>query len=205
MDNADALNADPGGIPPLDSSESDGKPPTRCVIFGADHAGRSLMAKLAARAEAAGFDVRVQGVDGADAKVDYPDAKVDYPDCVDKVVRYLLTLPCPSGREPFAVLVCGTGMGMCMGANRFSTIRAAVCRTTADAVLTRGHNDANVLCLGARGEAGGDGAVQGHLATAETIFDAFAITPYEGGRHDRRLRKLFRLNRGWEILKRPRR
>ncbi len=153
----------PFGVPEL--------PPVVAVV-ASDHAGFPLVGALRAHAAAKGFGVVSRGPDPASGKVDYPD-------CVAKVVAELLRAP---GQKKIGVLVCGTGMGMCMGANRFNGIRAVVCRGAADAQIARKHNNANVLCLGARGTTSVDGA--------KAIFDAFAETEYEGGRHDARLRKL---------------
>jgi ribose 5-phosphate isomerase B len=85
------------------------------------------------------------------------------------------------GRARFGVLVCGSGVGMSIAANRHAEIRCALATEVTTARLSRAHNDANVIALGAR--------LIGEVAALE-ILAAFLATPYEGGRHDRRLGKL---------------
>ncbi|WP_431280647.1 ribose 5-phosphate isomerase B [Humitalea sp. 24SJ18S-53] len=138
------------------------------VAIGSDHAGPALKEVLIAAMQAAGHDVIDCGTDGP--------ASVDYPDFAAAVVDQVLT-----GRAAFGVLVCGTGIGMAMAANRCPGIRAAVLHDTTEARLTRAHNDANVACFGAR------------TIGPETALDSltsFLATPYEGGRHERRVAKL---------------
>jgi ribose 5-phosphate isomerase B len=138
------------------------------VALGCDHAGPALKATLRAALEAAGHMVLDFGTDGPDS--------VDYPDIAHAVVTAL-----EQGRARFGVLICGTGIGMAIAANRHSGIRAAVLHGPTEARLSRAHNDANVACFGAR------------IIGVETALDAlhaFLSTPYEGGRHDRRLAKL---------------
>lgn len=88
--------------------------------------------------------------------------------------------------DDFGILVCGTGIGMCMSANKMNGIRAALCTDVYSAKCTRAHNDANVLCLGAR--------VLGAGMTRE-ILDAFLNTDFEGGRHVIRIKKMMELER----------
>lgn len=138
------------------------------VAIGADHAGPALKAVLVAALRAAGHAVTDCGTDGP--------ARVDYPDFAAQVAEEVL-----SGRAAFGVLVCGTGIGMAMAANRRPGIRAAVLHSTTEARLTRAHNDANIACFGARtiGE-----------ETALDCLTSFLATPYEGGRHEARVAKL---------------
>jgi ribose 5-phosphate isomerase B len=140
----------------------------QAIAIGADHAGTSLKATLKAALEAAGHPVQDFGTDGP--------ASVDYPDFAHAVCRAVA-----AGEARFGVLVCGTGIGMAIAANRHPGIRAAVLHDSTEARLTRAHNDANVACFGARlvGEEPARDALHSFLATA-----------YEGGRHDRRLAKL---------------
>lgn len=138
------------------------------IAFGADHAGHILKSVLVAEAARAGHAVLDLGAHGPDS--------VDYPDFAHAVCAAVT-----SGRAGLGVLVCGTGIGMSIAANRHAGIRCALLHDATGARLTRAHNDANVLALGARttGE-----------EVALDILRAFLATPYEGGRHDRRLAKL---------------
>ena len=138
------------------------------LAFASDHAGLALKSELALVAAKLGHAVDDLGPqDGA---------SVDYPDFAEKVARAVA-----SGAVQAGVLVCGTGIGMSMAANKVAGIRAAVCRTEFEARATRGHNDANVLCLGQRVTGAG-------LAAA--ILEAFLATPFEGGRHGARVDKV---------------
>ena len=85
------------------------------------------------------------------------------------------------GRARYGVLVCGSGIGMCMAANRVKGVRAAVLRDVGEARMSRSHNDANVACIGARITEEGK---------TEEILDAFLATQFEGGRHARRVEKI---------------
>lgn len=142
--------------------------PKPAVAIGADHAGHALKTALAEAAAALGHPVLDLGTDSA--------APVDYPDIAHAVCRAVA-----AGRARFGVLVCGSGIGMSIAANRHPAIRCALVHDATSARLARAHNDANVLALGAR------------LIGVEPALDAlraFLATPYEGGRHDRRLAKL---------------
>jgi ribose 5-phosphate isomerase B len=106
------------------------------------------------------------GTDSSDAS--------DYPKFAIEVVKSVVTNPGSRG-----ILLCGSGLGMCMVANKFKGVRAAVCRDVEDAKLSRLHNDANILCLGAR------------ITSAELMKDIAADwldTDWEGGRHESRLK-----------------
>jgi ribose 5-phosphate isomerase B len=138
------------------------------IAIAADHAGVALKATLARELEGLGYRVIDLGTHGAES-VDYP----DYARAVADAVA--------GNRARWGVLVCGSGIGMAMAANRNPAIRAAVVHDTASARLSRQHNDANVLALGAR------------LVTedlAKECVRAFFSTPFEGGRHERRVAKL---------------
>lgn len=137
------------------------------LYFGSDHAAVELREHLAAHAREAGHDV-VETLGPATA-----DEKADYPDVAKALCAKLTAQPGALG-----VLVCGTGQGMAITANRIRGIRAVVCGDTFSASMGRAHNDANVLCLGAR--------VLG-LGLAATVFDAFVAGSFEGGRHQRRV------------------
>ena len=101
---------------------------------------------------------------------------VDYPDFAQKLVRSII-----DGDANRGILICGTGIGISIAANRYKEIRAANCTDVTMARLTRLHNDANVLALGAR--------IIG-VEVAYDIVDVFLNTQYEGGRHDKRIEKL---------------
>ncbi len=141
---------------------------TYIIAFGADHAGLALKDALAEAARGMGHTVLDLGTNGPES--------VDYPDFAARVCEAVA-----SGRAGFGVLVCGTGIGMSMAANRNPAIRCALVHDATGARLTRAHNDANVLALGAR------------MTGAEPALDAlraFLDTPFEGGRHARRVAKL---------------
>lgn len=143
---------------------------TRSLILalGADHGGVALKNKLAAVIIEAGYEVQDYGTDGP--------ASVDYPDFAQAVCAAV-----EEKRADFGILVCGTGIGMSIAANRHRGIRCGLVHDVTTARLTRAHNDANVLALGARiiGE-----------EVALDIVRAFLGTEFEGGRHERRLAKL---------------
>ena len=143
------------------------------VVAGSDHAGLTLRAEAVKAAMARGFEVDDLGPHTADS-VDYPDFAVAVAQAVAR------------GEARFGILVCGTGIGMSMAANKVPGVRAALCRTEYEARMTRAHNDANVLCLGERVTGGGLGAA---------IVEAFLATPFEGGRHARRVDKVNGLDR----------
>ncbi len=138
------------------------------IAIGADHGGEALKQQLAAVLRAAGHVVTDVGTHGT--------ASVDYPDFAHPVCAAV-----EAGEARFGVLVCGSGIGMCISANRHAGIRAAVLHHTTDARLTRAHNNANVACFGAR--------LTG-VELAEEALRVFLTTEYEGGRHDRRLGKI---------------
>jgi ribose 5-phosphate isomerase B len=106
----------------------------------------------------------------------YSEESVDYPDIGRKVAKAVA-----SKKYKFGILVCGTGLGMSMVANRVKGIRAALCHNVYTAKMSRAHNDANILCLGGRVL---------KKAPALKIVDAFLRAPFEGGRHLRRVRKI---------------
>jgi ribose 5-phosphate isomerase B len=103
------------------------------------------------------------------------DDRVDYPDFANKVCEKVLSEGTPG------ILICGSGQGMAMRANKFKGIRAALCWSTEVAQLSRQHNDANILCLGAR---------LIDLKATEDIVQAFFNTAFEGGRHQGRVEKI---------------
>ncbi len=105
----------------------------------------------------------------------HDDKPVDYPDFADELIKEKLKT------DAFGVLICGSGQGMSMRANKTLSIRASLCLTVESARLARAHNDANILCLGGR--------LVSHKDALE-ILDTFIKTPFEGGRHSNRVKKI---------------
>jgi ribose 5-phosphate isomerase B len=138
------------------------------VAIAADHAGYALKSTLRAELETLGHEVLDLGTHSTES-VDYP----DYAAALAAAVE--------SGRVERGVLVCGTGIGMAIAANRHRQVRAAVCHDVTSTRLARAHNDANVLALGARliGE-----------DVAKDCLRIFLATGFEGGRHGRRVGKM---------------
>lgn len=143
------------------------------VVTGSDHAGLALKIVLVERMKAKGIEVEDVGT--------HTNASCDYPDFAVQVARAVA-----GGQADFGLLVCGTGQGMAMTANRVAGIRAAVVADTFTARSTREHNDANVLCLGERVLGPG---------LAGDILDLFLATPFAGGRHAGRVNKFMALDR----------
>ena len=135
------------------------------VVIGSDHAGYALKQDVVAHLKEQGLEVTDVGTDST--------ASCDFP-----VFAEALCQKIQDGSFSLGILICGTGIGMSMVANKCRGIRAACCSETYSARLTRMHNDANVLCFGAR--------VVG-LGTALDMVDAFLSTEFLGGRHQRRV------------------
>jgi len=142
--------------------------PKEVIAIASDHAGFDLKGQLKQELLALGFEPLDLGPDGT--------ASVDYPDFADRLADAL-----KAGKAKRGVLVCGTGIGISMAANRHRHVRAAVVHDVTSARLTRQHNNANVLCLGAR-LTGGD--------VAKDCLRVFLTTDFEGGRHQNRVAKL---------------
>jgi ribose 5-phosphate isomerase B len=138
------------------------------VIIASDHAGLELRRELVKALEESRIEVDDVGPTSTES--------VDYPDYARRV-----SLAVAQGRADRGVLVCGTGMGMAIMANKHRGIRAALCTDEFVARMARSHNDANVLCLGQRVVGPG---------LARSILEAFLATPFEGGRHQKRLDKI---------------
>ncbi len=140
----------------------------RKIFLGSDHGGFALKAHLVEMLRAAGEEVHDMGV--------LSETAVDYPDIAQKTCGALLQEP-----EALGILICGTGIGISIAANKLPGIRAALCTEEYSARMARAHNNANVLCLGGR--------VTGpELAFA--IVRSFLSTQFEGGRHQRRVDKI---------------
>ena len=119
-----------------------------------------------------GFELRDMGTDGTPC---------DYPDIAEKVCALVVSGECEKG-----ILICGTGIGMSMAANKIHGIRAALCSDSFSARFTRLHNDANVMCMGARTLGTG---------LAAELAEIFLTAGFEGGRHQRRIDKISQLEK----------
>lgn len=135
------------------------------IIMGSDHAGYNLKQKVKAHLEARGIEVIDVGTDAPES-------------CNYTVFAHALCEAVTGGVAPLGILICGTGIGMSMAANKHAGIRAAACENTFSARMTRMHNNANVLCLGER--------VIGYGLACDMV-DLFIDTPFEGGRHQARV------------------
>jgi ribose 5-phosphate isomerase B len=138
------------------------------VAIGADHAGFDVKEAIVLFLSDAGHEVSDLGPASSES--------VDYPDFGVKVSREVA-----SGKVDLGILVCGTGIGMSIVANKVPGVRAALCGNGHLARMARMHNDANLLCIGAR--------VTG-MGLIEEIVETFLATPFEGGRHGRRVDKI---------------
>ena len=138
------------------------------LLIASDHAGFELKAAIKLALETRGHEIVDLGPDDA--------TSVDYPDMANKLVDAVSI-----GIAKRGILICGTGIGIGIAANRHRNIRAATSHDVTSARLARAHNDANVLCLGAR--------IVGREVALDCV-DAFLTTPFEGGRHARRVDKL---------------
>ena len=141
---------------------------TKPLGIAADHAGLDLKRALVTELEKRGIAVRDFGTTTSDS--------VDYPDFAHAAARAI-----EGGEIEQAILICGTGVGMSISANRHAAVRAVVCSEPLSARMARQHNDANVLCIGAR--------VVG-TGTAIDIVDAFLGATFESGRHAARVAKI---------------
>ena len=149
------------------------------IAFGCDHAGFLLQKQLMNTVKSLGFNVIDCGTMDQSA--------VDYPDFAKQVIEKILHHQVEKG-----VLICGTGIGMCITANRQRGIRAACCYDRSQAISARQHNDINVLCLGSR--------INDEKVALDCLM-AFLQTGFEGGRHQRRLSKIdSALEPVWKIV-----
>ncbi len=139
------------------------------IAIGCDHAALDLKLEIIKHLQ--GFEINDLGT--------YTKDSVDYPDFAKAVADEVA-----SKRADLGILICGTGIGMEIAANKVKGIRAANCVNTTMAHYTRNHNDANILCIGAR--------IVG-LALALEIVDAFLSAQFEGGRHQKRVDKIMEL------------
>jgi ribose 5-phosphate isomerase B len=137
------------------------------IVIASDHAGYETKQKIIET-----FKNKFEFVDYGPNN----EERTDYPDYADKVAQYVAR-----GSGDLGILVCGSGQGMAMRANKYPQIRAALCWDEESAQLSRAHNDANVLCVG------------GRLLKLELVYKIitmFFATPFEGGRHADRVKKI---------------
>ena len=144
------------------------------IAIGNDHTAVEMKNHITKYLEAQGHEIINFGTDSEE--------RCDYPIYGKKVADAVA-----SGEAKRGILICGTGIGISLAANKVKGIRAAVCSESYSAKLTRLHNDANIIAFGAR--------VVGQ-ATAETIVDAFINTEYEGGRHQKRIDMITAIEQG---------
>ena len=138
------------------------------IAVGADHGGYEMKQELTLQLRDMGFAVLDFGTNSADS--------VDYPDFAELVVKAI-----EGGEANRGILVCGSGIGMSIAANRHKEIRAALCVDEVSAELARQHNDANILVLGER---------LTEISIAKQCVKKFFSTEFEGGRHEQRVKKL---------------
>jgi len=138
------------------------------IALASDHRGIELLEVVRSELDEKGHDAQVLG--------EHSGAACDYPDQARLVCESI-----SSGRAERGVLICGTGIGMCITANKYAGIRAALALDELSAQLSRSHNDANILCL--------SGDLVGH-ALGRRIVETWMKTAFEGGRHQRRVEKI---------------
>ena len=138
------------------------------IAVGSDHAGFNLKTHMIEWLKERGFEVIDCGC--------YSPESVDYPDIAEATCKEVT-----SGNAECALLICGTGIGISIAANKVKGIRAALCTDCFSTKYTRLHNDANAICFGARVLADG---------VCEELLSIFLTTPFEGGRHQRRIDKI---------------
>ena len=147
------------------------------IAIGSDHAGYNLKLKIKAHLESRGIEVLDLGTDSPAS-------------CNYTIFAHAVCEAVTSGTAPLGILVCGTGIGMSMAANKHAGIRAACCENTFSARMTRMHNDANMLAMGAR--------VVG-VDLGRMIAEIFLTTGFEGGRHQRRVDQIMAIENGEEV------
>ena len=147
------------------------------IALGADHGGYKLKDHIKTHLVALGYEVTDVGTNSAES--------CDYPIYASRLCQKI-----QAGEAELGILICGTGIGMSMAANKHRGIRAACCSDTFSARLTRLHNNANVLCLGARVLGAG---------LALDLVDAFINAEFEGDRHTRRLSLIENIENGKKL------
>lgn len=143
------------------------------LAIGSDHGGVHLKEHIKKYLQDKGYEIEDFGTHGEES--------VDYPDFAAAVARAVAAGECERG-----ILICGTGIGISIAANKIHGIRAALCGDAFSARMCREHNDANILCMGER--------VLG-VGLAETIVDTYLSAAFQGGRHARRVQKIMDLEK----------
>lgn len=138
------------------------------IAIGSDHGGFTMKEELKEYLKEKGYDVTDCGT--------YSEESIDYPDIAMETAKKII-----SKENELGVLLCGTGIGISIAANKIDGIRAALCTDCYCAKMARNHNDANVLCMGGR--------VTG-IELAKSILDTFLNEKFEGGRHSIRVDKI---------------
>ena len=144
------------------------------IAIGSDHRGVQLKAKIVELLQGLGHEVEDEGPK--------EDSSVDYPDYAAKVARKV-----SGGEVERGILICGTGIGMAIAANKFKGVRAAPCNDELTAEMSRRHNDLNVLCLSAD--------LLGDSPRVEPLVETWLNTAFEAGRHLRRVDKITELDK----------
>ena len=147
------------------------------LAIGNDHGAVELKRHLVKYLEGKGYEVVNVGTDDT--------ASTDYPIYAARVAKAVVSGDCDKG-----IVICGTGLGISMAANKIKGVRCAVCSEPVSAGLARLHNDANIVALGAR--------IIGNVM-AEAIVDTFLTTEFEGGRHQKRVDMIMALGEGQEV------
>jgi ribose 5-phosphate isomerase B len=143
------------------------------ILIGCDHGGYALKLKIKEHLLSKGIEVEDYGTDS--------EKPVDYPDFAEKVAKDVA-----AGKAPVGILICGTGIGMSIAANKVHGIRAALCDNCYSAQKAKEHNDANIICLGAR--------VLG-FGLAEQIVDTYLASSFLGTHHVQRIEKIMNLEK----------
>ncbi len=143
------------------------------IAIGSDHGGFELKEHILEHLRGEGIEVKDFGV--------HSEESVDYPDCAKPVCEAVLGGECERG-----ILVCGTGIGISIAANKFKGVRAALCGDVFSAKMAKEHNDANIICLGGR--------VTGR-ELAFMIVDTFLEAEFQGGRHAERIKKIHQIEK----------
>jgi ribose 5-phosphate isomerase B len=138
------------------------------IAFGSDHRGYSIRTRIIEMLQRMGHEVEDLGSSSEES--------VDYPDIAARVARKV-----SHGEAERGILICGTGLGMCIAANKFPGVRAAPCHDDLTAEMSRRHNDSNILCLSA--DLLGERLI-------DRMIELWLTAPFEGGRHARRLEKI---------------
>lgn len=137
------------------------------IVIGSDHAGFEAKKEIISVMQAAGYNMIDCGTYSADS--------IDYPDIAERVTEQVL------GKNISGIIICGTGIGIAIAANKIPGIRAAVCTDVFTAEMSRKHNDANIVALGARVL---------EIDQMQAIINSFMNTDFEGGRHQLRVDKI---------------